>query len=53
MIVEVKFHSGKTKIIPMVESFQMKEMHFIVFREDGKTDIELKDRIDQIKVVGV
>ena len=53
MIINIEYHDGRQKIIPMVESMEIKEMHIIIFQEDGKTDLELRASVDKLRIVGV
>ena len=53
MIINLEFHDGRQKIVPMVERLEVKECHIVMFREDGKTDIEVRSSVDKMRIVGV
>lgn len=53
MIVNLSYHDGRQKIIPMASGIEIKEFHIIVTQEDGKTELELRHAVDKIRIVGV
>lgn len=53
MIVNLEYHDGTEKIIPLAETVSVKEYHIVIFQEDGKTELEVRSRVDKIRIVGV
>lgn len=53
MIVNIEYHSGKHRIVPLVEEMQIKEMHVILFQATGETVLELRDKVEKLTIVGV
>ena len=53
MIINIEYHDGGQKVIPMVSGMEIKEYHIIVTQEDGKTELELRHAVDKIRIVGV
>ena len=53
VIINLEFHDGRQKIVPMVERLEVKEYHIVMFQEDGKTDIEVRSSVDKMRIVGV
>lgn len=53
MIVNLSFHDGRQKIIPMASGIEIKEYHIIVTQESGQTELELRSQVDRINIIGV
>lgn len=53
MIINLSFHDGRQKIIPMASGIEIKEFHIIVTQETGQTELELRSQVDKINIVGV
>lgn len=53
MIVNLEYHDGRQKVIPMAANMEIKEFHIIVTQEDGKTELELRHAVEKIRIVGV